>query len=81
MVTCLDFLKKLPPRFQKASILPYDGLSAHMKGKPKEMIEGQEAWDRFQNAMKAIAKVPKSALPPSPFKKWVPKKKKLAVKK
>jgi hypothetical protein len=34
-----------------------------------EMIEGPEAWDRFQKAMKAIVKVPKSALPPSPFGK------------
>lgn len=34
-----------------------------------EMIEGTEAWDRFRAAMKAIVTVPKSALPPSPFKK------------
>ena len=34
-----------------------------------EMIEGPEAWDRFKSAMKAIVKVPKSALPPSPFGK------------
>jgi hypothetical protein len=40
-----------------------------------EMIEGPEAFDRFRDAMKAILKVPKSALPPSPFKKWKPKKK------
>jgi hypothetical protein len=32
-----------------------------------EMIEGPEAWIRFQAAMKAIIKVPKSAMPPSPF--------------
>ena len=40
-----------------------------------DMIEGPEAFTRFRNAMKAILTVPKSALPPSPFKKWVPKKK------
>jgi hypothetical protein len=46
--------------------------------KTPEMIEGPEAWDRFCNAMKAIVKVPKSALPPSPFKsarKQTPKNK------
>lgn len=41
-----------------------------------EMIEGQEAWDRFRSAMKAIVKVPKSALPPSPFGKRAAQKKK-----
>jgi len=40
-----------------------------------EMIEGQEAWERFRSAMKAIVKVPKSALPPSPFGKRAAKKK------
>lgn len=34
-----------------------------------EMIEGPEAWERFRTAMKAIVKVPKTALPPSPFGK------------
>ena len=43
-----------------------------------EMNEGPDAFERFRDAMKAILKVPKSALPPSPFKKWVPKKKQKA---
>jgi hypothetical protein len=45
-----------------------------MKTEPREMIEGPEAFDKFRDAMKAILTVPKSALPPSPFKKWKPKK-------
>ena len=46
-----------------------------MKARTPEMIEGPEAFTRFRDAMKAILTVPKSAMPPSPFKKWVPKKK------
>jgi hypothetical protein len=38
-----------------------------MKAGTSDMIEGPEAWDRFRAAMKAIIKVPKSALPPNPF--------------
>lgn len=51
-----------------------------MKTQPREMIEGPEAFEKFRNAMKAILTVPKSALPPSPFKKWKPKKKKAEAK-
>jgi len=40
------------------------------------MVDGPEAFTTFKTAMKKILTVPKSALPPSPFKKWVPKKKK-----
>jgi hypothetical protein len=46
-----------------------------MKPRTLEMDEGPEAFERFRNAMKAILTVPKSALPPSPFKKSVTKKK------
>jgi hypothetical protein len=39
-----------------------------------EMNEGPEAWNRFRDAMRVIIKVPKSALPPSPFKKSATKR-------
>jgi hypothetical protein len=34
-----------------------------------EMNEGPEAFERFRQAVKAVLKVPKSAMPPSPFGK------------
>jgi hypothetical protein len=40
-----------------------------------EMIEGPEAWERFQVAMKKLVATPKSAMPPSPYRKTAPKKK------
>jgi hypothetical protein len=45
------------------------------------MIEGPEAWSRFEIAMKAIVKVRKSALPPSPFGKRAKQTKKPTAKK
>jgi hypothetical protein len=41
-----------------------------------EMIEGQEAFDRFRTAVKATLTVPKSAFPPSPFGRSSGKKRK-----
>lgn len=35
------------------------------------MHEGPEAFERFQQAVKAVLKVPKNAMPPSPFGKAV----------
>jgi len=34
-----------------------------------EMLEGPEAFERFREAAKIALAVPKSALPPDPFKK------------
>lgn len=45
---------------------------------PAEMHEGPEAFTRFRDALKAVLKVPKSALPPSPFKKSASSKQKRA---
>ena len=41
--------------------------------KKPEMIEGNQAFVNLQNAVKAVLKVPKSAVP-SPFKKTSDKK-------
>jgi len=46
-----------------------------MKPHP-EMIEGPEAFRRFSDAVKKVLKVPKSAMPPSPFGKSGKKRKK-----
>jgi hypothetical protein len=43
------------------------------------MIEGPEAFQRLRNAMKTILAVPKSALPPSPYKQSKPKRKRPAA--
>ena len=55
-------------------------MKAMMKRTP-EMIEGPEAWERFRSAMRSIIAVPKSALPPSPFKQSAPKTKKPVARK
>jgi hypothetical protein len=51
-----------------------------MKPAPREMIEGPEAFTRLRSAMKVVLTVPKRAMPPSPFKKWKPKKKRSSLK-
>jgi len=46
-----------------------------MKTRRAELDEGTQAFERFRKAMKKIVAVPKSALPPSPFKKRKAKRK------
>ncbi len=53
--------------------------SARPRPRP-EMIEGKEAFERFETAMKAVLKVPKSAVP-SPFGKSHSKAKKPVTRK
>jgi hypothetical protein len=45
-----------------------------MKTGTADMIEGTEAFTRFKMALKAVLTVPKSAMPPSPFKPHTAKK-------
>ena len=45
-----------------------------MKDRTAELAEGPEAFERFRRAVRTILSVPKSALPPSPFKKSKPKR-------
>ena len=51
-----------------------------MKTGTAELIEGAQAFEKFRAAVKKIISVPKSALPPSPFKSARVKKKKPAPK-
>jgi hypothetical protein len=46
-----------------------------------EMIEGPEAFERFRQAAKTVLKVPKTAMPPSPFGRSGKKRKKTEKKK
>ncbi len=48
-----------------------------MKPHTSDCIKGPEAFALFRDAMKKILSVPKSALPPSPYKPHRTKKKKL----
>jgi hypothetical protein len=43
---------------------------------PAEMNEGPQAFEAFRNAARRILSLPKSALPPDPFKKAKPENKK-----
>jgi hypothetical protein len=42
---------------------------------PAEINEGPQAFEAFRNAARRILALPKSALPPDPFKKQKPQKK------
>ena len=52
----------------------------NVKSGTTEMHEGPQAFERFRAAVKHILSVPKSALPPSPFKQTKTKKRKPARK-
>lgn len=62
----------MPPEMAGSQRMPARE-NDYMKNGTPEMIEGQQAFKNFKNAMKKIVTVPKSALPPSPYKKAPPK--------
>jgi hypothetical protein len=50
-----------------------------MRNQPREMIEGPEAWERFQDAMRAAVSVPKIAILKDDKRRARAKKKKTEV--
>jgi hypothetical protein len=46
------------------------------KSVPAEMNEGPQAFEAFRNAARRILSLPKTDLPPDPFKKPKPRKRK-----
>jgi hypothetical protein len=51
-------------------------MPAKLNVRHAEMQEGPQAFEAFRQAAKRILSIPKSDLPPDPFKKPQPKKKK-----
>lgn len=52
-----------------------------MKTHAPDLIEGPEAFNLFREGLKKVLTVPKSAMPPTPFKKQLPKTKKPTARK